>query len=412
MDNNRITQILQEIINSESSKLSRLNEYLQEAITNASTWYSTEEYKSLQNELSESTDRNSELESQIKNLREQYEKLIQELNDENADDVKTNAELEALRMLSDSIRNDRDNLQSIISYKDLYIEDLKVQISSSKEELEISKSLVIELQNKIAELNSKISGLLAEISDKQNQILILSDTTDEVKAALEIAKSKIKTEMEEAMSEIDEALDNINSENVSSKVDLVSNSVLTDKNGPYSDGFYKNGVIDTTFSTPFTSIKSGPDTFEATDPLLALDDNLYYSYTNGIAKPYGSQIIFFLPDGTPQTMDGGNWGSNYVPQTPNPMQANNGLWYTLPGGTPILVVDSKIPVAIQQIGPRAGSYDVYYTFENGFGTVAEGTYSTGSYVNGVIDTEGVYDGSNYAKDNDVSYVYSKGMIIS
>lgn len=411
MDNTRITQILQEIINSESNKLSKLNEYLQEAITNASSWYSTEEYQSVQNQLSQLVDRNTQLETEIGTLRGEYQKLIEDLNNEKDEDVKTNAEIEALRMLSDSIRNDRDNLQSVISSKDSYIEELKSQISDSEKRVEDSKVLVIELQNKIVELNAKVSGLLAEINDKQNQIVSLSDTTDEVKAALEVAKSKIKSEMEEAMSEIDEALDTISSENKFPE-NTVSENTVSGKTGPYSDGYYKDGVIDTTFSTPFTAIKSGPDTFDVTNPLLSLDDNLYYSYTNGVAKPYGSQIVFFLPDGSPQTMDNGNWGPNYVPRTPFPMQANNGLWYIFPGGSANPVEDTLTPIPIQQIGPRSGGYEVYYTFEDSRGTAAEGTYSTGSYVNGVIDTDGVYDGSKIAKDNGEEYVYNKGSIVS
>lgn len=405
MDNTRITQILQEIISLESNKLSQLNTYLQEAINNAATWYSTEEYKSLQDELTQSSERNKELEGQIESLRTEYAKLVQDLADEKTDDFRYDAELEALRMLSDSIRSDRDNLQTVIESKDSVIEDLKAQLEESKKESGSTKSSVIDLQNQIVELNNKVSELLADINDKQNQILVLSDTTDEVKAALEQAKSKIKSEMEEAMSEIDEALDEI------SGGASTTNNNSTEKNGAYSDGYYKNGVIDTTFSTPFTSVESGPDVFEFTDPVLSLDDNLYYSYTNGIAKPYSSQIVFFLPDGTPQTIDNGNWGGNYVPRTPNAMRANDGLWYTFPGGTVTLVSDSFVPVAIQQIGPRAGSYDVYYTFKDGKGTVANGTYSTGSYVKGVLDTEGVYDGEYVAVDNGATFVYNKGSVV-
>lgn len=402
MDNTRITQILQEIISSESNKLSQLNNYLQEAINNASTWYSTEEYKSIQDELTQSLARNKDLENQIESLRVDYSKLVQDLADEKTDDFRYDAEVEALRMLSDSIRSDRDNLQTVIESKDSVIEDLKAQLEESKKDSASSKSSVIDLQNQIVELNNKVSELLSDINDKQNQILVLSDTTDEVKAALEQAKSKIKSEMEEAMAEIDDALDEIKSGNTNDS---------TKKNGPYSDGYYKDGVIDTTFSTPFTSVKSGPDVFEITDPLLSLDDNLYYSYTNGVAKPYGSQIVFFLPDGTPQTMDNGNWGGNYIPQTPHPMKANDGLWYTFSGGTATLVTDSFVPVMIQQIGPRAGSYDVYYTFKDGEGTVADGTYSTGSYVKGLLDTEGVYDGEYVAVDNGATFVYSKGSVV-
>jgi predicted nucleic acid-binding Zn-ribbon protein len=337
MDNTRITQILQEIINAESNKLSQLNGYLQEAISNTSTWYSTEEYQSLQNELSELGSRNSELESQIRTLRMEYENLIQHLKDEDNDDIKTNAELEALRMLSDSIRSDRDHLQVTMGSKDLYIEELKAQISDSKTALESTKGSVVELQNQIVELNNKVSGLLSELKDKQNQIVILSDTTDEVKAALEIAKGKIKSEMEEAMSEIDEALDGISSEssgseNTGSGTDTESTG--SGKNGPYSDGYFKDGVLDTNYTKR--------------TPQKATDDGKWYSYESGVAE----QAHYYAHSA--DYSNGAFWNGelNTSGNNPTPTQA----WD-----------DNK-----------------WYTYESGSAILANGTYENGTYENGVL----------------------------
>jgi chromosome segregation ATPase len=328
MDNTRITQILQEIINTESNKLSQLNGYLQEAISNASTWYSTEEYQSLQNQLSELGSRNSELESQIRTLRMEYENLIQHLKDEDNDDIKTNAELEALRLLSDSIRNDRDNLQAAIASKDSYIEELKGQISDGKTELESTKGLVVDLQNQIVELNNKVSSLLIEINDKQNQIVILSDTTDEVKAALEVAKSKIKSEMEEAMSEIDEALDGI-----SSDAGTEENST-SGKNGPYSDGYYKDGVLDKNYTKR--------------TPQQAIDDGKWYSYDSGVAEQ-----------------------AHY--EAHNTDYSNGCFW-----------LGERNTAGYVYIPVQAWDDNKWYTYAAGMPTLADGTYENGTYANGVL----------------------------
>lgn len=282
MDTNRITQIFQDLITEETNCLSKLNEFLREALNNPGP--TAEEHQALKNRV-------AELEVQNSQLQEEIQRLQTELTNENLDDeARTNQEIESLKALSDSFRSSRDNLQSVL---------------------------------------------------------------------------------EKTLAEIKGALDNLSKE-------------TSGKSGPYSDGYYKDGKIDTSFSTPFTSVQSGPDTFEVTTPLLALDDNLYYSYTDGVSKPYSSQIVLFLPDGTPQTLDNGNWGYNYIPQTPLPMQTNDGKWFCFPGGSVVPVEDSETPIAIQKIGPRAGDYDVYYTFKYGVGTVADGVYSNGTFSNGLL----------------------------
>jgi hypothetical protein len=376
MDSNRITQILQDLVTEENNRLAKLNEFLQEAINNPGPNITTAQHEALQNRIIELEDQNSHLQGEIGRLQAECERISTELAEENLDDeARTNAEIDALRALSDSLRTSRDNLQTIVDSNEVRIQELQSQIIAKQINLDSTNETVSNLQAQVTELNNKVSELLGEVNAKQLKIEELSDTTDEVKAALDVAKSKIKSEMEEALAEIEGALDDLSKETPSSS---------PEKNGPHSDGFYKDGKIDTTFSTPFTSIQSGPDVFEITNPLLALDDNLYYSYTNGIAKPYGSQIVFFLPDGMPQTMDNGNWGPNYLPQTPLPMQANDSKWYCFPGGSVVPVEDSETPIAIQKIGPRAGDYEVYYTFKDGVGTVADGVYSNGTFSNGLL----------------------------
>lgn len=358
MDSNRITQILQDLVSEENNRLAKLNEFLQEAINNPGPNITIAEHEALENRIIELEGQNSQLQEEIGRLQTECERISTELANENLDDeARTNAEIDALRALSDSLRASRDNLQSIVESNEARIQEMQSQAMAKQISLDFANESVSNLQTQVTELNNKVSELLGEVNAKQLKIEELSDTTDEVKAALDVAKSKIKSEMEEALAEIEGALDDLGKESPASSVG---------KSGPHSDGYYKDGKIDTTFSTPFSSIKSGSDTFEVTNPLLASDNNLYYSYTNGVAKPYGSPIVFFLPDGTPQTLDSGNWGPNYVPQTPHPMQANDGKWYRFPGGSVVPVADSEEPVLIQEIS--SGTQNVYYTFKDGIGT--------------------------------------------
>jgi chromosome segregation ATPase len=210
MDTYRITQILQDLINEENSRLSKLNELLQEAINNPGHGYNTGDYQVLEDRIRQLSDRNSQLENEIGGLRSDYERIVTELaNDEANDSARGNAEIDALRALSESLRSDRDNLQSTINSNGTRIFELEAQVTEKQNGLDYTNNVISELQAQVSELNSKVSELLSDVAAKQLKIDELADTTDEVKAALDSAKSKIKAEMEEAMAEIDQAIDEI-----------------------------------------------------------------------------------------------------------------------------------------------------------------------------------------------------------
>lgn len=210
MDTYRITQILQELVNEENSRLSKLNEFLQEAINNPSHGYNTGDYQQLEERIRQLSDRNAHLENEINGLRADYERIVAELaNDEANDAVRSNAEIDALRALCDSLRSDRDNLQGTIDSNGSRVSELEAQVTEKQNGLDYTNNVISELQAQVTELNNKVSELLGEVSAKQLKIEELADTTDEVKAALDSAKSKIKAEMEEAMAEIDQAIDEI-----------------------------------------------------------------------------------------------------------------------------------------------------------------------------------------------------------
>jgi chromosome segregation ATPase len=210
MDTYRITQILQDLVNEENSRLSKLNELLQEAINNPGNGYNTGDYQVLEDRNQQLSDRNAHLENEINGLRGDYERIVAELaNNEANNSVRTNAEIDALRALADSLRSDRDNLQNTINSNGSYVFDLQSQLTEKQNGLDYTNGVISELQAQVAELNSKVSELLADVAAKQLKIDELTDTTDEVKAALSVAKDKIKEELEEAMSEIDQSLDEI-----------------------------------------------------------------------------------------------------------------------------------------------------------------------------------------------------------
>ena len=210
MDTYRITQILQELVNEENNRLAKLNDLLQEAINNPGHGYNTGDYQQLEERIRQLSDRNAQLEGEINGLRGDYERIVNELaNDEANDSARGNAEVDALRALADSLRSDRDNLQNTINSNGTRIFELEAQVTEKQNGLDYTNNVISELQAQVTELNNKVSELLGEVSAKQLKIEELADTTDEVKAALDAAKSKIKAEMEEAMAEIDQAIDEI-----------------------------------------------------------------------------------------------------------------------------------------------------------------------------------------------------------
>ena len=210
MDKYRITQILQELVNEENNRLAKLNELLVEAINSPDNNYYAAAYQNLQNEWSQFSQRNAQLEGEINSLRNDYQKIADTLaNDEASDAARGNAEADALRALADSLRSDRDNLQNTINSNGTRIFELEAQVTEKQNGLDYTNNVISELQAQVTELNNKVSELLNDVNAKQLKIDELADTTDEVKAALDAAKSKIKAEMEEAMAEIDQAIDEI-----------------------------------------------------------------------------------------------------------------------------------------------------------------------------------------------------------
>lgn len=210
MDTYRITQILQDLVNEENYRLTKLNDLLQEAINNPGHGYNTGDYQALEERIRQLSDRNVQLEAEINALRGDYQRIADELaNDESNDAARGNAEADALRALADSLRSDRDNLQGIVNSNGNYIFELQEQLKEKQNGLDYTNGVINDLQQQITELNNKVSELLQDINAKQLKIEELADTTDEVRAALDVAKNKIKAEMQETMAEIDQAIDEI-----------------------------------------------------------------------------------------------------------------------------------------------------------------------------------------------------------
>lgn len=133
------------------------------------------------------------------------------------------------------------------------------------------------------------------------------------------------------------------------------------KSGPYSDGYYSNGSIDSSYTQK--------------TPQQAKDNGLWYSYIDGIAE-----LAHYLAHQSGYS-NFAFWEGviNYAGYNPVPTQAwDDGKWYN---------------------------------FVAGVAVAAEGTYSNGSYVAGEIDTEGKYNGEQTAKDDGVVRSYQNGLVV-
>jgi hypothetical protein len=133
------------------------------------------------------------------------------------------------------------------------------------------------------------------------------------------------------------------------------------KFGPHSDGFYKEGGIDSSYT-------------EKT-PQQAKDDGLWYSYSNGVSE----QAHYHAHDSNYSNYAFWAGSINTAGYNPVPSQAwDNGKWYTYAAGAAV---------------------------------EAEGAYSNGAYVAGELDLEGKHNGEQIAQDDGSTRSYQNGLIV-
>lgn len=203
MNSQRFIQVLQELINNQNSLVSSANSYLYEAQMSSYNSYDQQAYQSLQNENSDLNRRINDMSYVIQQLQNDNYNLTNNVNSA----VASTAELDSLRNLVNALTSDKDYLQSQLSFKDQQITETNSVLSNKDSQLGEAMSTISALQSSIAELNSKLSDALASLDQKQADYMSANDRAASLQAAVDIVKSKVAAELQEAMKDIDQALD-------------------------------------------------------------------------------------------------------------------------------------------------------------------------------------------------------------
>ncbi len=199
MDNYRIVQILQDIVNNQNNLVSSLNNYISEAQNSPSGGYSQSDYDGWMNQMNSLNFRINELQNENQNL----------VNQVNSNNSGSGAELDALRGVVDSVSTHRDFLQSQVGERDARIVDLENQLNLKSQELQHAMESISIQQSDIAGLNTKLNDEININHEKQSQIDALTQQVATFHHTLEDAKNKIEAELKEAIDDIDAVLDRV-----------------------------------------------------------------------------------------------------------------------------------------------------------------------------------------------------------
>jgi chromosome segregation ATPase len=203
MDQYRVTQIIQELINDKNNELSQLNNYLSEAQTSSWNYVNPQDYQNMVNEKDMAWGRVSDLQNQLTSVQQNYDMFV-------SNSSNSTAELDAMRSVLEAVRGERDFFQSQLESKDSSIADLSNTVESKNAELASIQGSVNDLQIKITEQNTIVADLNSQLNTKQEEILSLKQKLGDFESKLLNLKSKIKAEMEEATSEVEDAFEESN----------------------------------------------------------------------------------------------------------------------------------------------------------------------------------------------------------
>jgi chromosome segregation ATPase len=199
MDNYRMVQILQDIVNNQNNLVSSLNSYISEAQNSPSGGYTQSDIDGFMNQVNGLNFRINELQNENQNL----------MNQVNSNNIGAGAEMDALRGVIDSVSTHRDFLQSQVGGRDARIVELEGQVNHKSEELQRAIESISTQQMDIASLNGKLNDEINMNNEKQSQIDALSHQVATFHDTLEDAKTKIEAELKEAISDIDAVLDRV-----------------------------------------------------------------------------------------------------------------------------------------------------------------------------------------------------------
>ncbi len=199
MEQYRITQILQELINDKNNELSQLNGYLSEAQTSSWNYVNPQDYQNISNEKDMAWNRVNELQNQLMSVQQNYDILV-------SNSSNSSAELDAMRSVLEAVRSERDFFQSQLQTKESYITELCSTIEGKNVELMSTQGSINELNNTISTQNNSITELNNQLNLKQEHITNIETMLKEYEDRFRTLKSKIRAEMEEASNEIEEVL--------------------------------------------------------------------------------------------------------------------------------------------------------------------------------------------------------------
>jgi chromosome segregation ATPase len=201
MDNYRITQILQELINNQNSVVSNLNNYLSEAQN--SSWapsYDSSYVQNIQNE-------NQNLSNRVNELSNTVSQLQNDLQNSYNNSSNSGAELESLRNLVTAVTGDRDYLQGQVASKDQQINELNNSYASHYSTVDGLNATINGLNSQVTDLNNKLNEAYGVIAQKQSEYDEMARKEEGFRNSLQQLKSKVASELDEALQDIDQALD-------------------------------------------------------------------------------------------------------------------------------------------------------------------------------------------------------------
>lgn len=203
MDNQRIIQVLQDLLNNQNSVVSNLNQYLSEAYNTSNNCVNFYDYQNLQNDNNNLNNRISELTNTINSLQNDYQNYVNQASNNN-----NSYELEALRSLVTSLTQDKDYLQNQLNGKDQQIVDAQNSVAN---QITNANNTINDLQNQVTELNAKLTDAINTANEKQAGIDTAAQKSALLHEAIENVKAKVEEELNEALRDIDSSLDTLKS---------------------------------------------------------------------------------------------------------------------------------------------------------------------------------------------------------
>jgi chromosome segregation ATPase len=198
MEQYRVTQILQELINDKNSELSQLNGYLLESQASNWNYVNPQDYQNIVNEKDAAWSRVNDLQNQLASIQQNYDILSSNSNN-------SSAELDAMRSVIEAVRSERDFFASEISRKDAELSALNASYADLKDvELAKLQSQINDLNAAASDSNNIITNLTKALDDKKTEIDDLVSNVSELQLKLDTLKKRVKEELSEAAAEIDE----------------------------------------------------------------------------------------------------------------------------------------------------------------------------------------------------------------